>query len=55
VGFVVGKRATSPTVAMILAASMGAMAKISVRVVPKASTSASMRPFRSLRSSYPAS
>jgi hypothetical protein len=43
----VGKRPTSPTVPMILADSMGPMPKISVRVVPEASTSASMRPFRS--------
>jgi hypothetical protein len=34
-------------VPMILAASMGPMPKISVRVVPEASTSASMRAFRS--------
>ncbi len=34
-------------VPMILAASMGPMPKISVRVVPEASTSASMRSFRS--------
>jgi hypothetical protein len=34
-------------VPMILAASMGPTPKISVRVVPEASTSASMRPFRS--------
>jgi hypothetical protein len=47
VGLGVGKRATSPTVPMILAASMGPMPKISVRVVPEASTSASMRPLRS--------
>jgi hypothetical protein len=32
---------------MIFAASMGPTPKISVRVVPEASTSASMRPFRS--------
>ena len=43
----VGKRATSPTVPMILAASMGPTPKIWVRVVPEASTSASMRPPRS--------
>ena len=43
----VGKRPTSPTVPMILAARMGPMPKIWVRVVPEASTSASMRPFRS--------
>jgi hypothetical protein len=43
----VGKRLTSPTVPMILAASIGLMAKIWVRVVPEASTSASMRPFSS--------
>ena len=43
----VGKRATFPTVPMILAASMGPIPKISVRVVPEAPTSASMRPFRS--------
>jgi hypothetical protein len=43
----VGKRVTSPTVAMILAARMGPTPKISVRVVPEASTSASMRPLRS--------
>jgi hypothetical protein len=47
VGLVVGKRATLPTVPMILAARMGPMPKISVRVVPEASTSASMRPLRS--------
>jgi hypothetical protein len=46
VGFGVGKRATSPTVPMILAANIGPMPKISVRVVPQASTSASMRSFR---------
>jgi hypothetical protein len=46
VGLVVGKRATSPTVPMILAARMGPMPKISVRVVPEAATSASMRPLR---------
>ena len=46
-GLGVGKRPTSPTVPMILAARMGAMPKISVRVVPEASTSASMRPFSS--------
>jgi hypothetical protein len=34
-------------VPMILAASMGPMPKISVRVVPEASTSASMRSFSS--------
>ena len=43
----VGKRPTSPTVPMILAARMGPMPKIWVRVVPEASTSASMRPLRS--------
>ena len=43
----VGKRSTSPTVPMILAASMGPMPKILVRVVPEASISASMRPLRS--------
>jgi hypothetical protein len=43
----VGKRLTSPTVPMILAARMGPMPKISVRVLPEASTSASMRPPRS--------
>jgi hypothetical protein len=43
----VGKRATSPTVPMILAASIGPTPKISVRVVPEASTSVSMRPLRS--------
>jgi hypothetical protein len=48
VGLVVGKRPTSPTVPMILAASMGPMPKISVRVVPEASISASMRPFKSV-------
>jgi hypothetical protein len=47
VGLGVGKRPTSPTVPMILAARMGPMPKISVRVVPEASTSASMRSFRS--------
>jgi hypothetical protein len=46
VGLVVGKRATLPTVPMILAARMGPMPKISVRVVPEAATSASMRPLR---------
>ena len=46
-GLVVGKRDTSPTVPMIFAASMGPMPKISMRVVPEASTSASMRSFRS--------
>jgi hypothetical protein len=43
----VGKRVTSPTVPMILAARMGPTPKIWVRVVPEASTSASMRRFRS--------
>jgi hypothetical protein len=43
----VGKRATLPTVPMILAASMGPTPKISVRAVPEASTWASMRSFRS--------
>ena len=43
----VGKRVTFPTVPMILAASMGPTPKIWVRVVPEASTSASMRPSRS--------
>jgi len=43
----VGKRATSPTVPMILAARMGPTPKIWVRVVPEASISASMRPLRS--------
>jgi hypothetical protein len=43
----VGKRITFPTVPMILAASMGPTPKIWVRVVPEASTSASMRPSRS--------
>jgi hypothetical protein len=43
----VGKRATSPTAPMILAARIGPTPKISVRVVPEASTSASMRPLRS--------
>jgi hypothetical protein len=48
VGLVVGKRATLPSVPMIFAARMGPTPpKISVRVVPEASTSASMRPFRS--------
>jgi hypothetical protein len=46
-GLGVGKRATLPTVPMILAARMGPMPKIWVRVVPEASTSASIRPFRS--------
>ena len=41
-----GKRATSPTAPMIVAASMGPTPKIWVRVVPEASTSASMRAFR---------
>jgi hypothetical protein len=47
--------ATLPTVPMILAASMGPGPKISVRVVPEASTSASMHLFRSaiFRSSVP--
>ena len=44
---VVVKRATLATVPMIFAASMGPTPKISVRVVPEASTSASMRSFRS--------
>jgi hypothetical protein len=43
----VGKRTTLPTVPMIFAASMGPTPKISVRVVPEASTSAFMRSFRS--------
>jgi hypothetical protein len=47
VGLGVGNRPTLPTVPMILAASMGPMPKISVRVVPVSSTSASMRPLRS--------
>jgi hypothetical protein len=38
---------TAYPVPMILAASTGPMPKISVRVVPVASTSASMRSFRS--------
>jgi hypothetical protein len=42
-----GKRPTSPTVPMILADRIGPMPKISVRVVPEASTSASIRRFRS--------
>ena len=46
-GLGVGKRPTSPTVPMILAARMGPTPKIWVRVVPEASTSASMSPFRS--------
>ena len=46
-GLGVGKRPTSPTVPMILAASMGPTPKISVRVLPEACTSASMRPPRS--------
>ena len=46
-GLGVGKRATLPTVPMILAARMGPMPKIWVRVVPEASISASMRPLRS--------
>ena len=46
-GLVVGKRPTLPTVPMILAARMGPMPKIWMRVVPEASTSASMRPSRS--------
>ncbi len=45
-GLVVGKRTTLPTVPTIFAASMGPMPKISVRAVPEASTSASMRSFR---------
>jgi hypothetical protein len=40
-------RHAAPTVPMILAASMGPTPKIWVRVVPEASTSASMRPLRS--------
>jgi hypothetical protein len=48
VGLGVGKRATLETVPMILAANMGPTPKISVRVVPEASTSASMRSFRSV-------
>jgi hypothetical protein len=55
VGFGVGKRPTSPTVPTILAASMGPMPKISVRVVPEASTSAPIRPFRSAIFLSPAS
>jgi hypothetical protein len=47
VRLVLGKRPTSPTAPMILAARIGPMPKTSVRVVPKASTSASMRPSRS--------
>jgi hypothetical protein len=47
VGLGVGKRTMLPTVPMILAASMEPMPKISLRVVSEASTSASMRPFRS--------
>jgi hypothetical protein len=47
VGLGVGKRTTLPSVPMILAASMGPTPKISVRVVPEASTSASMHLFRS--------
>jgi hypothetical protein len=43
VGLGVGKRATLPTVPMIFAARMGPTPKISVRVVPEASTSASVR------------
>jgi hypothetical protein len=43
----VGKRATSPTVPKIVAARMGPMPKIWVRVLPEASTSASMRRFSS--------
>jgi hypothetical protein len=46
-GDLVGKRPTSPTMPMILAASTGPMPKIPVRVVPEASISASMRPPRS--------
>ena len=41
-----GKRVTSPTVPMIPASRMGPTPKIWVRVVPEASTSASMRPSR---------
>src|SRR5215207_3630269 len=44
---------TLPTVPMIFAASMGPTPKISVRVVPEASTSASMRPFLGPRSFCP--
>src|SRR5215216_6074788 len=51
VGGEVGLGREPPRVAypvpMIFAASMGPMPKISVRVVPEASTSASMRSFRS--------
>jgi hypothetical protein len=46
-GLGVGKRPASPTVPKIVAARMGPTPKISVRVLPEASTSASMRPFRS--------
>ena len=46
-GLGVGKRATSPTVPIILAARMGPMPKIWVRAVPEASISASMRLLRS--------
>ena len=46
-GLVLGKRATFPTAPMILAASIGPMPKISVRVVPDASISSSIRSFRS--------
>jgi hypothetical protein len=46
VGLGVGKRTTLPSVPMILVASMGPTPKISVRVVPEASTSASMHLFR---------
>ncbi|MDP9411049.1 MAG: hypothetical protein M3P70_11215, partial [Actinomycetota bacterium] len=38
-----GNRATSPTTPMILAARIGPTPKISVSVVPEASTSAAMR------------
>jgi hypothetical protein len=55
VGLGVGKRLALPIVPMILAASMGPMPKISVRVVPEASTSASMHSFLGPRSFDPAS
>jgi hypothetical protein len=44
---VLGKRLTLPIAPMILAASIGPTPKISVRVLPEASTSSSMRPSRS--------
>ena len=50
VGLVFGKRTTLPSAPMIFAASIGPRPKISVRVVPEASTSASLCAHRDLRS-----